>query len=596
MKHPALLSVFLILVILVTTYYPNTQSFEIFPELDNSLDKSGYSWIWEELQDPNLPRNVIGDDSVVWGNSLGPFFNSSETIQKLKSATLVFPELLSYFEYGQSYQGKPLAGVRITAPSTDFDRKYETVLIGEHHAREAITVIDALLFMDHLIHDYFNNEPWARSLLRNAEVYIIPAFNPDGLDFTSIYPWQRKNMQEFDADNDAMDDEYEVKDINGDGYVDWYILPDFINGTNYYWEGEDLDGDGFVGEDLPGGIDLNRNYGFKFGIDDFGSSPEENDELYRGPNAFSAPETQSFKDFAEKHHFYTSLSLHSGIEAIIYPWGYTPNPAPDRDIFLNILAELQSRSYFPDWEDTGVGYDANGEFGDWMYGALDSIAFTIETYGNWSAYVNEDGKYRGIWDYFNPPANQIYTVSKNGVQQHVPYFLSSPLYNVIPQKVSLTQLEVVFESNQVVVDWTASSDDPLVFASIEIWNQSSFSWDIKTMKENISDTTQGELRYNFNSVPIEDVRFYIGSKSQGWSHYFTENHTLTSDDLKIITSFTTGTDPTQTDTTNPSQTTSSQAISARSSSSGSDVPFHISSFLLIPILFSVLYRRRFGRD
>jgi hypothetical protein len=229
-----------------------------------------------------------------------------------------------------------------------------------------------------------------------------------------------------------------------------------------------------------------------------------------------------------------------------------------------------------------------------MYGTLDSIAFTIETYGNVSAYVYEDGRFRGIWDYFNPPANQIYTVSNSGVQQHIPYFLSSPLYDVIPQNVSVTQLNVTFETNQVVIDWTAFSDDPSVFASIEIWNQSSFSWDIKAVKENISDTTEGELLYNLNSTPIDEIRFYIGSKSQGWSYYFTENQTLTSDDMKIITSFNGYTTPT--DTTKSSQTMSSQVGSSSSSSSGSDVPFNMSIFFLFPIFFRVLQRRRLGRD
>jgi hypothetical protein len=570
-KHPVIVSVIVIASILAAPQYPTTQSEEIFLEVDQLLDESGYSWIWEELQNPNLPKNVIGDDSVVWGNSLGPYYNSSETIQKIKSAAMEFSELVTYFEYGESYQGKPLAGVRITAPSTDFDRKYETILIGEHHAREAITVIDALLFMDRLIQDYLNNEPWARSLLKNAEVYIIPAFNPDGLDFTSIYPWQRKNMQAIDADGDGLLDEFEVKDMNGDGYVDQFF--DSINGTTYFAEGEDLDGDGLVGEDLPGGIDLNRNYGFEFGIDDLGSSPEENHELYRGPNAFSAPETQAFKDFAEKHHFYSSLSLHSGIQAIIYPWGYTGNPAPDHDLFKALLGKLQNLSYFPDWEVSG-GYDANGEFGDWMYGALDSIAFTIETYGNASAYVYEDGKFRGIWDYFNPPAYQIYNTSSNGVQKHIPYFLSSPMEDLIPTKVNLSRLEATFESNQMSVSWKAFAEDLAVFASIEVWNQSSFSWDIKTMKKNISQILEGSLYYEYNSVPLDEIRFYIGSKSQGWSYYFSGNQIIPS-------------------TSNPSRTTKSQVNETISSNSSSEIPMKPLVFFLIPILLYVLYRRKF---
>jgi len=39
------------------------------------------------------------------------------------------------------------------------------------------------------------------------------------------------------------------------------------------------------------GVDLNRNYGFMFGVDDIGSSPDPCDLAYRGPFAFSEPET-----------------------------------------------------------------------------------------------------------------------------------------------------------------------------------------------------------------------------------------------------------------------------------------------------------------
>ena len=43
------------------------------------------------------------------------------------------------------------------------------------------------------------------------------------------------------------------------------------------------------------GTDLNRNYGFKFALDNDGSSPFACDETYRGSEAFSEPETQAVK-------------------------------------------------------------------------------------------------------------------------------------------------------------------------------------------------------------------------------------------------------------------------------------------------------------
>lgn len=39
------------------------------------------------------------------------------------------------------------------------------------------------------------------------------------------------------------------------------------------------------------GVDLSRNYGYKFAYDDDGSSPDVCADDYRGPKAFSEPET-----------------------------------------------------------------------------------------------------------------------------------------------------------------------------------------------------------------------------------------------------------------------------------------------------------------
>ena len=52
---------------------------------------------------------------------------------------------------------------------------------------------------------------------------------------------------------------------------------------------------------MEDGVDLNRNYDFKFGYDDDGSSPMKCREDYRGEKPFSEPETQAIKNFIENH-------------------------------------------------------------------------------------------------------------------------------------------------------------------------------------------------------------------------------------------------------------------------------------------------------
>ncbi len=49
------------------------------------------------------------------------------------------------------------------------------------------------------------------------------------------------------------------------------------------------------------GVDLNRNYGYQWGRDNEGSSNVECNEDYRGPTAFSEPETAAIKGFVERN-------------------------------------------------------------------------------------------------------------------------------------------------------------------------------------------------------------------------------------------------------------------------------------------------------
>ena len=45
------------------------------------------------------------------------------------------------------------------------------------------------------------------------------------------------------------------------------------------------------------GVDLNRNYGYGWGSNDTGSSPNPCSATYRGESEFSEPETQAVRDF-----------------------------------------------------------------------------------------------------------------------------------------------------------------------------------------------------------------------------------------------------------------------------------------------------------
>ncbi len=77
-----------------------------------------------------------------------------------------------------------------------------------------------------------------------------------------------------------------------------------------------------------GGVDLNRNYDFKFGSDDLGSSSDPCEEDYRGEFAFSEPETDSIRKLVQTHpNIISNINLHTYGNAWIYPFNYSKDKA-----------------------------------------------------------------------------------------------------------------------------------------------------------------------------------------------------------------------------------------------------------------------------
>ena len=79
------------------------------------------------------------------------------------------------------------------------------------------------------------------------------------------------------------------------------------------------------------GIDLNRNFGYKWGGK--GAGPQACQEIYRGSGPFSEPETSAIQRFVlgKKSSLRSYLSFHSYGQYVLYPWGYDRFVPPDHD-------------------------------------------------------------------------------------------------------------------------------------------------------------------------------------------------------------------------------------------------------------------------
>jgi hypothetical protein len=136
--------------------------------------------------------------------------------------------------------------------------------------------------------------------------------NPDGAEamFGKVKAFRRTNARKFDEDNDGRTDEDGPDDLNGDGFISvmrvkdpngpYMVHPEDARllrradpqrgeagGWSVYWEGTDDDGDGFINEDGPGGVDLNRNFQHRYAY----YTPDA------GPHMVSEPETRAVMDY-----------------------------------------------------------------------------------------------------------------------------------------------------------------------------------------------------------------------------------------------------------------------------------------------------------
>lgn len=306
-------------------------------------------------------------------------FHDSAQIYELSTRLAEeFPDRVKLIEIGESWQNKSIYVLEITNGTAD--NKPFFFIVGAHHAREMITA-EAAFYIAAIFASTYGENSEVTEILNRINIAILPVLNPDGLDIAlNENDWQRKNARPVDTDQDGLFDEDPPEDTNGDGLISGYTKY-WYNGTvEEYYEGKDNDNDGQLGEDWIGGVDLNRNYPYGWGTVAGHDDPAS--QIYQGPEPASEPEIKSIMEYMAKIKPIISLSLHSGIELLLYPWGYWNGVANfEENIYLRFLDDAYEAT---GWEYQKVTelYPASGVWDDWAFGTLHSLALTAEIYGN----------------------------------------------------------------------------------------------------------------------------------------------------------------------------------------------------------------------
>ncbi len=258
----------------------------------------------------------------------------------------------------KTIEGRTVWAIKISKDPLIQKNKNRILFEGTHHAREWVAAEVSFYLAKYLMENYASN-PKIKSYIDNEEIWIIPVANPDGYQYTkgsgSNSRMWRKNRRN-----------------NG------------ISCSNI---------------DTGWGVDNNRNYGPNWNAG--GSSNNCMDETYMGTSAYSEPENQMIRDLLKKYSFSTVLSYHSYSQLVLYPYGYTNSPAPDKpllDTMANKIADLiksvHGQINTPQQEIQL--YPVSGDTSDHVYDTYSIPAFTIEL------------RPTGFWDGgFLLPSNQI---------------------------------------------------------------------------------------------------------------------------------------------------------------------------------------------
>lgn len=317
----------------------------------------------EKAQFISESKSFYGVEGFGYG-SMGGFYTYAEIVQKLDEMYSQFPNLITEkYSIGTSWGGRTIWAVKISDNpniSEDEPQAFFDALI---HAREPASMASVMYYMFYLLENY-GTDPEVTYLVNNREIYFVPCFNPDGYEYNRTTNPSGGGMWRKNRRNNSDND----------------------------------------------GVDLNRNFGYMWGYDNIGSSSIPSSETYRGPSAFSEPETQAIRNLAVSKNFKTYINYHSYTNAIIYPWGYIDQETPDSLVYREYASDMSRwNGYITGNSTQTIGYASNGTARDWFYGEQNA---KIKAFG-YTFEVGSDAD--GFW----PSQSRIFPLAQGNLRPNL---------------------------------------------------------------------------------------------------------------------------------------------------------------------------------
>ncbi|KAI9291464.1 hypothetical protein K502DRAFT_296891 [Neoconidiobolus thromboides FSU 785] len=301
-------------------------------EGENKIKGKNCELIVKDLSLIHQNRKINKSSILIEDNYFEDFKSYEELKTTLNKWNQQFDKCMEIINIGNTHEGRDLLAIKISN-NKQINNKKSIWFNGGLHAREWISPALVMYQIYKFCKLKKEQDKLNEEILSQFDLYFTPLSNPDGYEFS-------RNKDRLWRKNRSK---------NKDGTF---------------------------------GVDLNRNFGFKWGT--IGSSNNTNSEIYHGEGPLSELETSNLIKFAKTiPNRYAAIDWHSYGQMILRPWGYQTNLASNNEKYLKVLGDRMQQvfkkyNYNYESELSAGLYPAGGAMDDFLNAELNFQAFTIE--------------------------------------------------------------------------------------------------------------------------------------------------------------------------------------------------------------------------
>lgn len=236
-----------------------------------------------------LATRPPGVDPATWQRIFDTYGRLLELDDRLDDYHRRYPDKTEVVTLGTTHEGRPVRALVLADHPAGARDRPSMLLNGGHHGDEPLAselVLDAV----ESILSRSDSDPRMKRYLAELSIWCVPLVNPDGFAaFMLDFGAGRKNGRETRAGNRR-------RPLSARG------------------------------------VDLNRNYPFRWGaLNGRGGKADPDDRFYKGPEAGSEPEVRAMVGLSDREHFVASISYHIGTVALLAPYTIegVRNPSPN---------------------------------------------------------------------------------------------------------------------------------------------------------------------------------------------------------------------------------------------------------------------------